>query len=259
MAMEEPATLRVVAAGEVVEAEWTPSGVPGLALVGRPVTAGWRLVHMATGRAVSRSAEHADPAAVRALARRIATLADWTDPNVGSSVPRLRQDLDKAMAAWRADHTPAPAPGETPASPLESEVPTELGRDLSKDLQSVASSVRAAEHERLLLRHIVRRLHDAAQGAFDEALATLTRVDREFIRSLVAGQDADEDAKDATAVVQAIRPTTDPRGVRAAAATRPAVGAPRPGGAGSRPGTTSPRSPARPRTPRFDGPDVAAS
>src|SRR5579872_5842810 len=101
MAMEQPTTLRVVSAGEIVEAEWTPSGVVGLALVGRPVSDGWRLVHMASGRVVSRSAEHSDQDAVRDLARRIAPLADWTQPNVAVAVPRLRQELDRIINDWR--------------------------------------------------------------------------------------------------------------------------------------------------------------
>jgi hypothetical protein len=108
MAMEEPTTLRVVSAGNIVEAEWMPSGVPGLALVGRPVSAGWRLVHIPTGRAVSRSAEHFDPEAVRALARMIGTLADWTDPNVAVSRPDLREELDRLLAAWRGDSETTP-------------------------------------------------------------------------------------------------------------------------------------------------------
>jgi hypothetical protein len=226
MAMEQPATLSVVSAGEVVEAEWTPSGVPGLALVGQPVTTQCRLVHMASGRAVSRSAEHPDPDAVRDLARRIGPLADWTDRNVAVSVPRLRQALDQAITAWQAAY---PVPGQQRS--------WEAAPTAQKSaLETLADRFREVEQERLLLRRIVRRLYDAmAPGAFADALAGMSQADREFVRSLVH----DDETRDATGVVQAIRRPGDLPGPRpAATSTRPPVGG---------------------RTGRFGGPDAAAS
>ena len=273
--IQKPMTLRVVSAGKIVEAECVPSGVPGLALVGRPVTTGWRLVHVATGRAVSRSAEHADPEAVRDFARRIAHLADWTDPNVAVSVPRLRQDLEQAIIAWHAAHpadqaepTPpqgvarvggirraegvqagrgAAAGGYDPVQASRSNHPSvvgpeiEMGRDLAKDLERLATRLRVVEHERVLLRQVVRRLHAALPAdAFSDALATLSQNDRAFVRLLVA----DKNAEDATAVVQVIKGTDN------VASPRTPV---------SRPAAVSTRTPTRPREPRFGGPDVAAS
>ncbi|HUC37508.1 MAG TPA: hypothetical protein VMR97_10335 [Acidimicrobiales bacterium] len=262
MAIEQPTTLRVVTAGEVVEAEWMPTGVPGLALVGRPVTSGWRLVHIPTGRAVSRSAEHPDPDVVRNLARRIASLADWTEPNVAVSVPRLRQGLDQAIAAWQAEHRiPAHADAarrELSAAPADPEpdglvaASSELGPGggLAHDLEALASKLRGTEHERLLLREVVRRLHAVlAPGAFADSLETLSHADREFVHSLVA----DENAQDATAVVQAIRRASDAFGPRPSGQTaRVATG-------GTRSGAAAPRPPTRPRTGRMGGPDAAAS
>ncbi|MGA2037147.1 MAG: hypothetical protein ABSH04_06140 [Acidimicrobiales bacterium] len=272
MVMEQPTTLRVVAAGEIVEAEWAPSGVAGLALVGKPVTTGWRLVHMATGRAVSRSAEHPDPEVVRDFARRIAPLADWTEPNVAVSVPRLRQELEQAITAWRAAYplvdqaalVPAPrgqrvADGNGQKSPANAErsrdssvvgSETELGKDLAEDLETLAARLRATEHERVLLRQVVRCLHAALPpGVFADALTTLSHGDRAFVRFLVA----DENAEDATAVVQVIRRTGNVASPRAptASATPPTTP--------PRPAATSQRTPTRPRTPRFGGSDVAAS
>jgi hypothetical protein len=232
MAMEQPATLRVVTAKGVVEAEWMPSGVAGLALVGRPLTTGWRLVHMTSGRAVSRSAEHSDPEAVRDLASRIAPLTDWTEPNVAVSVPRLRQELDRVITAWQAAHRVG---YEAPSPPLP-RPGTTSERDLAVDLETLAAHLRAAEHERLLLRETVRRLHRAlAPAAFNDSLATLSQDDRDFVRSMVN----DESIEDATGVVQAIRRSDD--------------------ALGPRPADRSSRVPARARTGRFDGPDAAAS
>lgn len=280
MAIEQPTTLRVVHAGEIVDAEYVPSGVPGLAVVGRPLTTGWRLVHIATGRAVSRSAEHTDLDAVRDLASRIAPLADWTEPNVAVSVPRLRQELDRVITAWRALHGGAPVagPGFEQTSHRSSDQASHQGfsrsaplppapeRDLTYDLETLADRLRAAEHERHLLREIVRRLHGAlAPGVFADALSNLSHGEREFVRSLVA----DENAEDATGVVQAIRrgvdvtgprtATTGAKAVGAASATRPAPASPRPASASPRPAPASPRSPTRRREGRFDGPDIAAS
>jgi len=239
MAMEQPTTLRVVSAGEIVEAEWTPSGVPGLALVGQPVTTAWRLVHMASGRAVSRSAEHTDPEAVRDLARRIAPLADWTEPNVAVSVPRLRQELERVIGDWQVAR-PAARGTETPSE--QAQIPdrpaprSELGRDLTGELETLASKLRGAEHERLLLREIVRKLHGAVdKGLFADALSALSQSDREYVRALVD----DEKEQDATAVVQAIRRTVDSPSHRTPAVTA--------------------RPPTRPRSPHFGGPDAAAS
>ncbi|MGD0255942.1 MAG: hypothetical protein ABSB99_10400 [Acidimicrobiales bacterium] len=286
MTMQEPMTLRVVTAGEIVEAECAPSGVPGLALVGRPVTTRWRLVHMATGRAVSRSAEHADPEAVRDFARRIAHLTDWTDPNVAVSVPRLRQNLEQAITAWRAAYPPAEVAQSTPPQgirraegvrrtegvqggqgvagngvhgPVQAERSNPpsvagpdlaMGRDLAKDLERLATRLRVAEHERVLLRQVVRRLHAVLPAdAFSDALATLSQSDRAFVRFLMA----DENAEDTTAVVQVIKGTDNVVSPRApVSSTRLPTTA-------SRPAAASPRNPTRPRKPHFGGPDVAAS
>jgi hypothetical protein len=255
MKMQEPMTLRVVSAGKIVEAECAPSGVPGLALVGRPVTTRWRLVHIASGRAVSRSAEHIDPEAVRDLARRIADLADWTDPNVAVLVPRLRQDLDQALTAWRAAHPPAEGAQSAPPQglagngghamararssndPSVARPAVEVGRDLAKDLERLATRLRVAEHERVLLRQVVRRLHAVLPAdAFSDVLGTLSQSDRAFVRFLVA----DEKAEDSTAVVQVIRRTEDVVSPRARAAV-------------------SPRTPIQSRKPHFGGRDIAAS
>jgi hypothetical protein len=257
--VRQPKMLPVLTGGEVVEAEWQPSGVAGLALAGRPVTTGWRLVHIASGRAVSRSAEHPDPDILRELAMRIAHLADWTQPRVAVSIPRLRKELEQAVSAWRISH---PLSDEDLATPPEG-VPvlrgavsnrpvathgpsskvslvggpeTELGKDLERDLATLVERLRVAEHERVVLRQVVRRLYATmAPDAFTKALATLSHADHSFVRFLVA----DEKAEDATAVVQAIRPRP------AAAPPRPAAG-------------TQGVSPKR-RPPRFGGPDVAAS
>lgn len=262
MAIEESTTLRVVHAGEIVEAEWVPSGVPGLAIVGRPVTTAWRLVHIATGRAVSRSAEHGDVDAVRDLARRIAPLADWTEPNVATSVPRLRQELDAVIDAWRSSHggvagstADALQNGRIASHQELSELDRSLQapeRDLAKDLETLATGLRAAERERHLLREIVRRLHAALPpGIFADALSTLSHSDREFVRSLVT----DQTAEDATGVVQAIRRAADMLGPRTSTSTsKTAVTGPPP-----HPAPTSPRTSARRRPGRLDGPDVAAS
>jgi hypothetical protein len=245
MAMEEPTTLRVVSAGNIVEAEWMPSGVPGLALVGRPVSAGWRLVHIATGRAVSRSAEHFDPEAVRALARMIGPLADWTDPNVAVSRPDLREELDRVLAAWRGDSETTPkhavrAPVDetrqldtytidtgsldtgslgtrsvatrrmdevsVDTRPIESLDSREAERSLAQELQSLVERVRSAEHETLVLRDVVRRLRDLVSSAtFDHVMGTLNASDRGLVGSLLP----DGQAADATGVVQALRPEMD--------------------------------------------------
>jgi hypothetical protein len=250
--------LPVLTGGEVVEAEWQPSGVAGLALAGRPVTTGWRLVHIASGRAVSRSAEHPDPDILRELAMRIVHLADWTQPGVAMSVPGLRKELEQAVCTWRISHPlcedlaapPEGVPvlrgavssrqaaiqGPRSRTSLVGGPETELGRDLERDLATLVDRLRVAEHERLLLRQVIRRLHTRmAPDAFTEALATLSHGDHSFVRFLVA----DENAEDTTAVVQAIRPKP------AAAPPRPAAG-------------TQGVSPKR-RAPRFGGPDVAAS
>jgi hypothetical protein len=286
MKIQEPMTLRVVTAGEIVEAECAPSDVPGLALVGRPVTTRWRLVHIATGRAVSRSAEHTDPEAVRDFARRIAHLADWTDPNVAVSVPRLRQDLELALTAWRAAYPPAEDAQSTPLQAIQrseevqrakgvqagqglagngehataraksSNDPSvarpevEVGRDLAKDLERLATRLRAAEHERVLLRQVVRRLRAVLPAdAFSDVLATLSQSDRAFVRFLVA----DKNAEDSTAVVQVIKRTENIVSPRA-----PATSTRLPSTA-SRPAAVSPRTPTRSRKPHFGGRDVAAS
>jgi hypothetical protein len=80
-------------------------------------------------------------------------------------------------------------------------------------------------------------------------LTTLSHGDRAFVRFLVA----DENAEDATAVVQVIRRTGNVASPRAptASATPPTTP--------PRPAATSQRTPTRPRTPRFGGSDVAAS
>lgn len=262
MAIEQKTTLRVVHAGAIVEAQCAPSGIAGLALVGRPVTTGWRLVHMATGRAVSRSAEHTDAGAVRELARRIAPLADWTEPNVAVTVPRLRQDLDRVISDWRGIYGSSLAGSGSEPSPntashrefsgSEPVVPQAPERDLSNDLETLANGFRAAERERHLLREVVRRLHAALPlGVFADALSNLSHHDREFVRSLVA----DENAEDATGVVQAIRRAADVSGPRTTTATPNTVVT----ASSPRPAPTSPRTPSRRRAGHFDGPDVAAS
>jgi hypothetical protein len=190
---------------------------------------------------------------------RIAHLADWTQPRVAVSVPHLRKELEQAVSMWRISN---PFPDEDLATPPEG-VPvlrgavssrqaaiqgprsktslvggpeTELGKDLERDLATLVERLRVAEHERLLLRQVVRRLHPRmAPDTFTEALAALSHGDHSFVRFLVA----DENADNATAVVQAIRP-------------KPASAPPRPA-SGTR-GVSSKR-----RAPSFGGPDVAAS
>jgi hypothetical protein len=276
MAMQQPATLRVVSAGNIVEAEWMPSGVPGLALVGRPVSTGWRLVHVASGRAVSRSAEHFDPEAVRALAKIIAPLADWTDPDVAASRPHLREELDRILAGWLGhtdtrprhvrrefvddtrlldlptldtpslDTRPHATPGAVGAEMGSATGPErrldggDRGRGLAEELQNLVERVRSAEYETAVLREVMRRLREVVPPAtFDQALSTLSASDRGLVGSLVP----DGTAADATGVVQAIRPEVDT--IR----TQPAT----PG----RSPTT--RVPPTTRSGRAPGPDIAAS
>jgi hypothetical protein len=239
VAIEQSRTLPVLTGGEVVEAEWQPSGVNGLALAGRPVTTGWRLVHIASGRAVSRSAEDPDPDVLRELAMRIAHLADWTQPKVAASVPGLRKRLEQSISAWRASH---PLAGKDPTTPPVSGPETESIRDLEKDVAALVERLRAAEHERVLLRRVVSRLHATlTPHEFTETLASLSHGDRSFVRFLVAEENAGgASAADATAVVQAIRPKPP-----AAARRRPVAGTQ---------GVSAKR-----RGPHFGGPDVAAS
>jgi hypothetical protein len=234
--------LRVVSAGKVVEAEWSPSDVPGLALVGRPVTSRWRLVHIASGRAVSRSAEHSDPEAVRSLAKAIAHLADWTKPDVAIALPRLRDELDRILGEWRASHPdsqheepPAVRTVAAQSSVATTQMPNaDYGSDRAlEELEKVLSRLRSADRERVLLREVVRRLHASLPpGMFTEGLVNLSDEDRALVRHLVS----ERERSDVTAVVQAIRGT-------GTTARTPA----------------SPRGPARPRPPRAPGPDVAAS
>jgi hypothetical protein len=272
MAMEEPTTLRVVSAGNIVEAEWMPSGVPGLALVGRPVSAGWRLVHIATGRAVSRSAEHFDPEAVRALARMIGPLADWTDPNVAVSRPDLRDELDRVLAAWRGDSETTPkhavrAPVDetrqldtytldtgsldtgsldtrslatrrmdevsVDTRPIDSLDSREAERGLAQELQNLVERVRSAEHETFVLREVVRRLRDLVSSAtFDHVMGTLNPSDRGLVGSLLP----DGQAADATGVVQALRPEMDTFRTQQTPTVRPPTRVPPP----TRPGRVPP-------------------
>jgi hypothetical protein len=234
MAVEEPSTLRVVSAGKVVDADWIPSGVPGLALVGEPITTGWRLVHMPTGRAVSRSAEHPDPEAVKSLARAIAPLADWTDPAVALTVSRLREALDNVLGQWHRDYPQSPAPAAPITTPVVPETP------LENELEGLMKRLRSAEHERMVLRNVLRRLYvSTAVRDFADAISGLSEPDRELIQSLLI----DANAEDATAVVQAIRKEPDTRSGPAATTARVP--------------TTLP--PGRPVTGRSPGPDAAAS
>ncbi len=227
----EGSGLRVVTAGKVVEAEWLPTDVPGLALAGKPVSNGWRLVHIASGRAVSRSAEHPDPEVVKELAKRVADLADWTSATVAASVPRLREQLDEVLDAWHADH---------PAKPVRRATPPESPID---DLERLVARVRASERERIVLREVLRKVEEKLPpAAFAEVLASLDDSERDLVRSIlprVAAKPAEDPRPDAdtTAVVQAIRTSRTP-------ATRAPAAA---------------RSPARPGPPRAPGSDAAAS
>lgn len=227
----EGSGLRVVTAGKVVEAEWQPTDVPGLALAGKPVSNGWRLVHIASGRAVSRSAEHPNPEVVKELATRIGDLADWTSASVAASVPRLREQLDEVLDAWHAEH---------PVKPVRRAMPPEAPLN---DLEQLIARVRASERERTVLRELLRKVQEKVPpAAFAEALASLDDSERDLVRSIVPRAAAlpAEDRRpdgDTTAVVQAIRTRPTP-------ATR---------------GPAPARSPTRPRPPSSPGSDAAAS
>ncbi|MGH9029468.1 MAG: hypothetical protein ACRDV4_07620, partial [Acidimicrobiales bacterium] len=192
-------------------------------------------------------AEHSQPEVVRALAREIASLADWTQPGSSVAVPQVREQLDRTLASWRAANpdparpsTPIPAPSTPlPVVPQGAGAPTrapEPSRDLrqgrnmvlDQDLERLVARLRAAERERVLLRQVVRSLRAAmTPSAFADALANLSQGDREFVDSLLS----DRNAADATAVVQVFR----------------------------RENTPTSRTPTMPRSPRVPGPDVAAS
>ncbi len=111
MSTGEPKTIHVVTAeGQAVDAATLDSGVPGLSLVGPPVSEGWRLIHVASGRIVSRSAQHPDPDVLRKLAHRLAAFADWTERDVRVPGPVLRREIEAAAVQLGLGPEPPAAP-----------------------------------------------------------------------------------------------------------------------------------------------------
>jgi hypothetical protein len=183
-----------------VEAARLETRVPGLAVERarrRPV---WRLVHAPTGRVLSRSAEHTDPALLHDLASRVADLAPWTESELPVPGPRLRADLTRAIGEWREANgldqptseavAPEAVTGVVPASP-------------SRWAPVATADVDA-------LRRLVRHLYDAVPpGRLGATVRDLDPSDRELLLWMVSATDDGEN----TGVVQAIRPATEPTAV----------------------------------------------
>jgi hypothetical protein len=174
--------------------------VPGLAVERarrRPV---WRLVHAPTGRVLSRSAEHADPALLHDLASRVADLAPWVESELSVPGPRLRADLTRVIGEWRHDHgldhraaPPSEPTGRTPAVPVS---PSRWTPAAPTDLEA--------------LRRLVRHLYEAVPpGRLGATVRDLALADRDVLLGLVTATDDG----DITGVVQAIRPVTEPTAV----------------------------------------------
>lgn len=209
MAMVQPGPLRVVSGGKIVEAEWMPSGVPGLALVGRPLTSGWRLVHIASGRAVSRSAEHQDPQKLEMLARSIGPLANWMDPRVAESHPELRERLDRAIAIWKGKRVGSSGASlQRHAVEYRTGLPEQSGPETSR-----------VQEENLLLREALRRLAQTVpHSTFEDALQGLEPIQREQLSSMLRrrreemlSSPAAVSNTDTTSVVQTLRRVSEPR------------------------------------------------
>ncbi len=120
MSTGEPKTIHVVTAeGVAVDAATLDSGVSGLALVGAPASEGWRLIHIASGRIVSRSAQHPDPDVLRKLAHRLAAFADWTERDVRVPGPVLRREIEAAAVQLGLSSEPAAPPSHRVAGPKD--------------------------------------------------------------------------------------------------------------------------------------------
>lgn len=189
---------------------------------------------------------------MKELARRIASLADWTSASVAVTVPRLREQLDEVLHAWRAEHPErgaAAGDSRTSGAVAVAQVRASAGPGRSQDhgrqshLEELIARVRASDHERMVLRTALRTLYEKLPAStFSNALESLSDPDRRIVRSIVGeesthvggGGPAEDDT---TAVVQAIR-------------TRP--------GPSTR-GPAPTRSPSRPRPPGVPGSDAAAS
>lgn len=212
MSTGEHKTIRVVTGeGVAVEAASLDSGVAGLALVGTPDGGLWRLIHVASGRIVSRSAHHPDPEILRKLAHRLAALADWTQRDIHVPGPLLRQEIEAAVgqlgltteegAHAGAAATPATAPGPHLPSPSPSASrhgPDPAMAPPANQVVELQDRLRGAERERALLRRILRRVHTSVPpGTFAEAIRDLDSEERALLRALIT-----DGASDSTAVVQ---------------------------------------------------------
>jgi hypothetical protein len=184
-------------AGRSVAPGRLPTRVAGLALEEVPQRSVWRLVHAPTGRPLSRSAVHADPEALHDLASRVGGLAPWTEVELSVPGPRLRADLARAMAEWRAawgveEESGPVAVATTPSGSASPSRWPAVDRD---------------DPERL--RRIVRHLYGAVPPALlGTTVRDLDPSDRDLLLGLVAEEGPSQEARpeDTTGVIQAIRP-----------------------------------------------------
>ena len=229
MSTGEPNTIHVVSAdGVAAEAAALDSGVPGLVIVAVPDTDRWRLVHTASGRVVSRSAQHSDPAVLRTLAHRLAAFTDWTHRDIRMPGPVLRREIEDATRDLGLDpdghlepatSTPkfgpasvsAPSaatdPAAFPSAPEPTgEVPATGAAPADKrseQIEQLQSRLRSTERERALLRRILRRVHTSVPpGTFADAIRDLDAEERALLGTLIT-----DGSSDSTAVVRSM-PTT---------------------------------------------------
>jgi len=231
MSTGDPSTIHVVTGdGVAMEAAALDSGVPGLVLAATPGADRWRLIHSASGRIVSRSAQHSDPEILRKLAHRLASFTDWTEKAIRLPGPVLRREIEEAAqqlgltpdghensapssasAAPTASTDPAgfpsaqatgevPAPGgaKTPAG-AKTDGPSVSPRRHDQ-VEELKSRLRSTERERALLRRILRRVHTAVPpGTFADAIRDLDGEERALLVTLIT-----DGASDSTAVVRSL-------------------------------------------------------
>ena len=230
MSTGEPSTIHVVSAdGVAAEATALDSGVPGLVIVGVPDTDRWRLVHTASGRVVSRSAQHADPDVLRKLAHRLAAFTDWTHRDIRMPGPVLRREIEEAardLGLHPDDHLdpatstyrPVPAvaptapsvpstatdPAAFPSAPEQTgEVPSvavDAPDGRADQVEQLQARLRSTERERALLRRILRRVHTSVPpGTFADAIRDLDAEERALLGTLIT-----DGASDSTGVVRSM-------------------------------------------------------
>ena len=183
--MGEHGIVRIVMAEGVVDAEAVESGVAGLVLARTPESGQWRLIHLASGLIVSRSAKHSDPEVLQALAQQLAPLADWTQLEIPVPGPVLRLEIERVA---RDSGLPlvsgqSPPPGSTPTTP--DATPAEgATTHLENDPAALLALLRVTERERTLLGRILRRLHTAINPAtFAQDIGDLDAEERALVRA----------------------------------------------------------------------------